>query len=126
MSGEGLPPGPQAGESSRRPEHLFRHPYARVLLLALLLRAVWALLVPVIPLSDSNAYDVFARNLAAGLGYCWSPGRMTAYWPVGTPFVYSVFYALFGHSYHAITLFHLVLGLTVILLSMLLAERWFD
>jgi 4-amino-4-deoxy-L-arabinose transferase-like glycosyltransferase len=104
---------------------LWRHPYTRILLLAFALRALWAFLIPVVPVSDSNAYDVFARNLASGFGYCWAPGRITAYWPVGTPFVYSIFYSLFGHSYVPIVAFHIFLGLITILFSMLLAERWF-
>jgi 4-amino-4-deoxy-L-arabinose transferase-like glycosyltransferase len=122
----GEPPLGATQPSSRWRLFLWHHPYARVLLLALALRAVWALLIPVVPISDSHAYDVFARNLASGLGYCWAPGRVTAYWPVGTPFVYSVFYVLFGHSYAPIVVFHVVLGLLTILCSMLLAERWFS
>ncbi len=105
---------------------LWRHPYTRILFVALVLRAVWALLIPVVPVSDSNAYDVFARNLANGFGFGWGPGNLTAYWPVGTSFAYSILYRIFGHIYAPIVVFHLVLGLIAILFSMLLAERWFN
>lgn len=96
-----------------------------VLALALLLRAAWAMAVRVSPLSDSYVYDLLARNLANGLGYCWLPGHFTAYWPVGTSFVYSIFYRVFGHSYVPIILFNIALTLGSIWMTMLLAERWF-
>ena len=35
-----------------------------ILLAALALRVAWALLIPVIPVSDSSAYDIMARTLA--------------------------------------------------------------
>lgn len=105
---------------------LWRHPYVRILFVALVLRVLWALLVPVVPISDGYAYDTFARNLASGLGYGWSPERLTAYWPVGTSFVYSILYMLFGHTYKPIVVLHIFLGLITILFSMLLAERWFN
>jgi 4-amino-4-deoxy-L-arabinose transferase-like glycosyltransferase len=84
------------------------------------------LAVPVHPVSDSHVYDVLARNLANGFGYCFIPGRPTALWAVGTPFIYSIFYRIFGPNYQPIVVFNLVLSLATIWISMLLAERWFD
>src|SRR5262245_55196913 len=40
--------------------------YAAVLALALVVRMAWTVVVPVMPVSDGQAYDTFARNLAAG------------------------------------------------------------
>lgn len=60
------------------------------LIIALILRVVWGIAVPVVPVSDSNAYDLFAQNIALGHGFAWKPGELTAYWAVGT----SAFYAL--------------------------------
>lgn len=57
---------------------LWRHPYARILLVALVLRAVWAFFVPVVPISDSNAYDVFAQNLAR---VAILTGALLSLWP---------------------------------------------
>lgn len=91
---------------------------------AFILRAFWALSVPVIPLSDSNAYDVFAQNLAAGHCYCWKPGEPTAYWAVGTAALYAAVYAAFGHSYAAIAALNVLLGLGTVALGMSLARRW--
>jgi 4-amino-4-deoxy-L-arabinose transferase-like glycosyltransferase len=97
-----------------------------VLLIALILRGIWAFLVPVVPLSDSYAYDTFARNLAAGNGYAWAPGHLTAHWPVGTSFVYSLFYRVFGFTYIPIVLFNICISLGTIWLTMVLATRWFS
>jgi 4-amino-4-deoxy-L-arabinose transferase-like glycosyltransferase len=96
-----------------------------VLLIALVLRVVWAILVPVVPLSDSYAYDVFARNLASGVGYGWGPGRLAAHWPVGTSFIYSLLYRAFGFSYVPIVVFNVLISLGTIWLTMTLATRWF-
>jgi len=91
---------------------------------AFLLRAYWAMSVPVVPLSDSNAYDVFAQNIAAGHCYCWRPGEPTAYWAVGTAALYALIYGAFGHSYAAIVVLNILLGLGTTALAMSLARRW--
>ena len=96
-----------------------------VLTLALLLRATWALAVRVSPVSDSYVYDLLARHLAHGIGYFWSPGVPTAYWPVGTSFLYSLLYRVFGQSYTPIVVLNIALSLATIWMSMVLAERWF-
>ena len=96
-----------------------------VLSIALTIRVVWALIVPVVPLSDSYAYDVFARNLASGSGYAWAPGQLTAHWPVGTSFIYSLLYRCFGLTYVPIVLFNICVSLATIWLTMKLAARWF-
>lgn len=100
--------------------------FASVLAVAAVLRIVWVFCVPVAPVSDSWAYDFLARNLARGLGYCWYPGNPTANWPVGTSFIYSIFYRVFGFTYVPLIVFNIVLSLATIWLVMLLAERWFD
>lgn len=106
-----------------KPEHF----YGWILFIALLLRLLWAMAaVPIVPVSDCNAYDTFAQNLANGYGYGWTSTSLTAYWPPGTSFVYSIFYRLFGHTYVPIIILNLLLGITIIWCSMQLAERWFN
>ena len=101
--------------------------YFWILFIALSLRILWAIAaVPIVPVSDCNAYDTFAQNLANGYGYGWVRGELTAHWPPGTSFVYSIFYRLFGHTYVPIIILNLVLGITIIWGSMRLAERWFN
>lgn len=91
---------------------------------ALLLRIIWGLAVPVIPISDSNAYDVFAQNIASGGGFGWKPGEYTAYWAVGTSAVYALLYTVFGHHYLPIVVLNIIVGVATIALAMSLSRRW--
>jgi len=93
---------------------------------AFLLRLLWLLAIPIVPVSDSHAYDVFARNMALGHGYGWEPGKPSAYWPVGTSAIYAAFYWLFGRSYTAIGLFQVAEGVAIVVIATSLARRWFN
>ena len=93
--------------------------------LAIALRVIWAILVPAQPVSDSLAYDAYAKNLVSLNQYCLSPGVPSAYWPVGTSFTYSILYRLFGHTYGPIVVFNIILGALTTLLILELATRWF-
>ena len=97
-----------------------------ILTIAAILRILWALALPVHPVSDSYVYDLFAKNLAKGIGYAWGPGTLTAHWPVGTSFIYSVLYRTFGFTYTPIVLFNVLISLGTIWLSMALARQWFN
>ncbi len=99
--------------------------YRWILVVAFVLRLIWAIAVPVEPVSDSNAYDTFAQNLANCQSYGWDCDHPTAYWPVGTSFVYALLYRSFGHHYAPIVGLNILLGLATIWLSMYLAEKWF-
>lgn len=94
------------------------------LFIAFFLRVCWALSVPVIPVSDGDAYDVFAQNIASGSCYCWTPGEPTALWPVGTSALYALIYKVFGHSYVPIVVLNIMVGLGTVALAMSLARRW--
>src|SRR5687767_11911502 len=93
--------------------------------LALALRILWAIAVPVRPVSDPAAYEVFARGLAAGEGYGWKAGEPSAYWPVGTAAAYGALYAVFGVSPLPVVIFNLLLGAAIVALTALVARRWF-
>jgi len=95
-----------------------------VLSVAAILRIAWASLVRVSPVSDSAAYDAFARNIAAGNGFCWTPGTPTAYWPVGTSAIYALLYLLFGYSYIPIVILNIVLGVSIVALTISLSRHW--
>ncbi|MCL2645697.1 MAG: glycosyltransferase family 39 protein [Phycisphaerales bacterium] len=96
-----------------------------ILVLSVLIRIAWMAAVPVIPVSDSYAYDTFAHNLANGAGYCWEPGALTAYWPVGTSFIYSICYRVFGQHYPPIIVLNILLGVGITALTMHLGRIWF-
>lgn len=96
-----------------------------ILLVAAVLRLGWAALIPVIPVSDSHAYDTFAQNIVAGHGYGWKAGEPSAIWPVGTSAVYAAIYSLFGHSYAGIVALNIAVGVATTWLIALLTCRWF-
>ena len=101
---------------------------AAMLLLAagLVLRVAWAMLVPVVPISDSVAYDTFATNLATHGVYGWTPGAPSSFWPVGTSAIYAALYWVFGHHFAPIVVLNLLLSTLIVLQTMWLARLFFD
>ena len=95
-----------------------------ILLLAIVLRVLWAYFVPVIPVSDSFLYNEFAKSIASGKGYAFPNGEMTAYWPVGTSAIYSVFYRVFGFNFLPIVLLNIFLGSLITYLTYKIAHRY--
>src|SRR5690348_1648163 len=101
-----------------------RRAWIAIIVAGFVVRAVWALLIPMHPISDSSAYDELAWNLASKGVYAWNTGEYTAYWPVGTPFFYSLPFRLFGHDYAPIAVLNVLIGTATIPLIMGLAQRW--
>ena len=85
-----------------------------ILILAFALRSLWALWLPIDPVSDSAMYDVLAQRIADGHGYSWPDGAPAVYWAVGTPALYGGIYYLFGHSYAAVAIVNVVMGTMLI------------
>lgn len=85
-----------------------------ILLLAFALRILWALLVPVHPVSDAYAYHAFAQEIAAGRGYMFPNDAPTVYWPVGPAALYGAAYALLGVHNWVIVCVNLVLGCSLV------------
>lgn len=98
----------------------------RIYWVAILLRIIWAVLIPVIPLSDSFAYDTFAINIWQNNTYGWEADKPYSYWPVGTSGIYSLFYSVFGHVYWPIVIFHIAISIGIIYFTKTLCERFFD
>jgi 4-amino-4-deoxy-L-arabinose transferase-like glycosyltransferase len=97
-----------------------------ILAVGLAVRLAWTLAIPVRPLSDSAAYDQLAWNLASRGAYVWNNGDVTAYWPVGTAFIYSLVFRLFGHSLAFAAALNVVVGTLSLGLIMALAQKWFS
>lgn len=95
-----------------------------LLIIAILLRVIWAYLVPVEPVSDSFLYDAFAKSIATGNGYAFPNGDVTVYWPVGASAVYAVIYKIFGISYLPIVIFNIVIGVAIVWLTYSIAQRY--
>jgi 4-amino-4-deoxy-L-arabinose transferase-like glycosyltransferase len=100
-------------------------PLGIILAFALILRISWALYVPVVTMSDSHAYDVFARNLLQFGVFGWTENEPFAFWPPGTSLLYAFVYALFGVHFEVIVILNLILSLLLIVVSYRLATRWF-
>jgi len=97
-----------------------------ILVIAILLRGIWAVLIPVIPLSDSSAYDVFAWNIVQHGTYGWTAEEPGSYWPVGTSAIYAFLFSIFGHVYWPITFFNIAVGVGTIAVTMQLSKTLFD
>ncbi len=97
---------------------------AGIIVLGFLLRLAWVVAVPVRPVSDGLVYDQLAWNLATRGAYAWNNGDITAYWPVGTAFVYSLVFRCFGHALSAIAALNVVVGTATLCLIVSLARRW--
>lgn len=101
-------------------------PLAVSLVLAFVLRALWALLIPVDPVSDSAAYSIFATNITEHGVYGFSPDQPGAYWAVGTAAIYAGAYMLFGTgSAFGVVAVNLLSALVVVWLLHDLGRRWF-
>jgi 4-amino-4-deoxy-L-arabinose transferase-like glycosyltransferase len=88
------------------------------------LRALWAALIPIHPISDSSAYDELAWNLASRGVYAWNTGEYTAYWPIGTSFIYQLLFRVFGHSYAPIAAMNALISIPTLIVLMTLTKRW--
>jgi 4-amino-4-deoxy-L-arabinose transferase-like glycosyltransferase len=93
-----------------------------ILVVALVLRVTWGALVPVVPMSDSKAYEFLARTLAEYGVYGWSAARPSAYWPPGTSAVYAALYSVFGQSFTPIVILNIILSTGVVGLTMWLGS----
>lgn len=98
--------------------------FALVLALALCLRLAWAWWVPVIPLSDSEAYNILAKNLVQHGTFGWSADNLTAFWPPGTTFLHATLFWVFGVRYEPIIAMNIALSLGIIWISASLAARF--
>lgn len=94
------------------------------MLLALTLRLIWAWFVPVIPFSDGEAYDAFARTLVQHGTFGWTASEPTSFWPPGTTFLHAALFALFGFRYEPIVAMNIAMSLGIIWVTARLAARF--
>ncbi|MFE3837881.1 ArnT family glycosyltransferase [Pseudogemmobacter sonorensis] len=103
--------------------HLTLFPPLAILALGMAIRLVWVALVPVDPVSDSHAYQVFALTLAREGVYGWTAAEPSAYWAVGTAALVAAGYLLFGETPLVVVGLNLIASLAMIWLSWRIAER---
>ncbi len=73
--------------------------------------------------SDGLEYDLFARNVAAGRGYCWEDGSPTSFRAPGFPLAMAAVFAVFGVSYPAIHVFFAACGAASVVGTYLFARE---
>lgn len=106
-------------------EWMGRRGLVAAVLIASILRIGWVILVPIVPQSDGNMYDVFAQRIAQGLGYSYPDGSVTVYWAVGPAALYGAVYALAGHTYAAAAFLNVLMGTALVWITGLLATQQF-
>ena len=99
---------------------------AAIIVLALVLRAAWGIAIPVVPISDSRAYDILARALAEHGAYSWGRNQLTAYWPPGTSAVYGALYMIFGYGFKPAVVLNVILSTGIVALTIALTTNFFD
>ena len=107
--------------SALSPSHLL----AIIIAAGLLLRCIWAITIPLVPVSDSFAYDSFARTLVSHGVYGWSAEEPSAYWPVGTAAIVAATYWCFGDTYAGVVALNLVASVMTMYFVFRLGEAYF-
>ena len=97
-----------------------------ILIIALLLRTVWVILIPVEPISDAAAYDLFARNIVEHGVYGWTPEEPGAYWAVGAAAIYAGAYTVFGIGDLGVIAVNMVSSMAAVWALAVLGARWID
>lgn len=102
--------------------------WAAILLAAMLARFVFAGAVvgfDTPPKADEADYHAIALNLTEGDGFASFDGKPTARRPPGYPLFLSALYSVTGESPRAARVAQVILGVAVVLLTGLLARRYF-
>ncbi|MEL6369470.1 MAG: glycosyltransferase family 39 protein [Pseudomonadota bacterium] len=89
------------------------------------LRLVWALIVPIEPVSDSYIYWVTSSNIVTHGVYGITPEKPFSYWPVGTSAIYAAGYSLLGINMISVKIINVVAGVLLIITTGKLAKRWY-
>ena len=96
-----------------------------ILLIGLGLRVLWAMLIPVDPVSDSAAYHKFATTLVEHGVYGFSADVPGAYWAVGPAALYAGAYKVFGIGGLGVVVVNLISSLIAIWGLWDLGRRWY-
>jgi 4-amino-4-deoxy-L-arabinose transferase-like glycosyltransferase len=98
---------------------------AYIVALAIAVRLAWAWMIPVIPISDSQAYEAFALTMSQHGVFGWTAEEPFAFWPPGTTFFHALMYVLFGPDNRAIVGLNIALSAGIIITSARVACRFF-
>lgn len=99
--------------------------FPAIFLLALVVRLVWVVLFDVIPVSDGQAYMIYATNIVEHGVYGLSPDQPGAYWAVGAAAVYAGSFLVFGIGPLGVILPNLISSMLAVWGLWDLGRRWF-
>lgn len=97
-----------------------------IIVVGALLRLLWAVTIPMDPVSDGHAYNVFAINMVEHGVYGWTPEEPGAYWPVGTSAIVAGLYTLFGQGFTPIVVLNVLLSTAVMVQVFWLGRHYFN
>jgi len=100
-------------------------PFWMVIAAGMLLRLIWVLYVPVTPVSDSQAYAIFATNIWQHGVYGWTPEDPTAYWAVGTSALAAATFFVLGETFAGVVVLNLLTSFAMLWLIWALSKRYF-
>ena len=109
-----------------KPGNTYRALACTIVCTAIVLRAIWASQVAVMPVSDGKAYLILARTLADYGVYGWDANVPSAFWPPGTSAVYAALFLIFGQQFESIVVLNIILSAGTVALTMWLAKLLFD
>lgn len=95
-----------------------------IVAVGLALRLAWALSVPIVPVSDSVAYQTFAVTLAEHGVYGFGPEEPTAFWAVGTSAVLAACLLLFDDGLAAFAVVQALISGLAVWLTWRLGRLW--
>lgn len=94
-----------------------------VVSLSLSLRVLWALVVPMVPISDQVAYITQATTIVEHGVFGWTPDAPSAFWAVGTAGFYAGLFSIFGVSHVPIIIAQTIMGVLLVAVVMVIARR---
>lgn len=97
-----------------------------VLVVAVMLRTMWATFVGIVPVSDSLMYREFANSIASGAGYAYPDGQLTVFWAVGASWFYALVKIVFGYSELPIMVVNVLVGAGLVFVSYRIASLYFS
>lgn len=92
----------------------------------MIVRLLWVLFIPVEPVSDSAAYDTFAKTLVDHGVYGWTASEPSAYWAVGTAAITAATYMLLGQTYLGVVGLNLITSLLLMFFVWKVALIYFN
>lgn len=97
-----------------------------ILLISVVLRLTWAAMIDINPVSDSYAYNSFAKNIVEHSVFGLRPDQPGAFWAVGTPAIYAGAYLVFGINNFAVVVVNMISSILAIWFTYATGRLYFN